>query len=128
MSLQRCLIVGWTLAFNCLVSAACSDRADVLARALTEGEPERGSRALADNGCGACHRIPGVARARGLVGPPLAGLASRSYLAGRLPNEPLNLIRWIRHPREVDPATAMPEQGVSDADARDMAAYLYTLR
>jgi cytochrome c1 len=62
------------------------------------------------------------------VGPSLEGIASRSYLAGRLPNEPLSLIRWIRHPREVDPETAMPELNVSDADARDMAAYLYTLR
>jgi cytochrome c2 len=119
------IIIAMTLSF---AAAACADRDDALVRALTNGEPERGSHALEVHGCGACHRIPGVPKARGLVGPPLEGIASRSYLAGRLPNEPLNLIRWIRHPREVDPETAMPEQGVSDADARDMAAYLYTLR
>ena len=39
---------------------------------------------------------------------------------------PENLIRWVIAPREVDPRTAMPDVGVSPADARDIAAYLYT--
>jgi cytochrome c len=110
-----------------LASAACADETDeAVVRAITGGRPERGRRSLEQYGCGSCHEISGVARARGRVGPPLEGLAMRGYLAGRLTNEPKNLIRWIRHPREVDPATAMPELRVSERDARDMAAYLYT--
>mgnify|MGYP006173881397 CR=1 FL=1 len=79
-------------------------------------------------GCGACHEIPGVAAAKGRVGPPLAGIGSRVYLAGVLPNSPENMARFIRRPQEVDPRTAMPDLGVTEAHARDMVAYLYTLR
>jgi cytochrome c2 len=35
---------------------------------------------------------------------------------------------WIRHPRNISPHTAMPDTGVTVTDARDIAAYLYTLR
>jgi cytochrome c1 len=62
------------------------------------------------------------------VGPTLAGISGRSYIAGVLVNSPANLIRWIRHPQQVDSLTAMPEMGVSEADARDIASYLYTIR
>jgi cytochrome c len=69
-----------------------------------------------------------VVGADGLVGPPLTGIASRAFIAGVLPNAPDNMIRWIRDPRAVDSLTAMPNTGVTPADARDIAAYLYTLR
>ena len=71
--------------------------------------------------------IPGVPAAEGRVGPPLTDLADRTFIAGRLRNEPSALVRWIREPRAVDPNTAMPNLGVTDRDARDIAAYLYTL-
>jgi cytochrome c1 len=71
--------------------------------------------------------IPGVAAAEGRVGPPLTDLVDRTFIAGRLRNEPSALVRWIRDPRAVDPNTAMPDLGVTDGDARDIAAYLYTL-
>jgi cytochrome c1 len=44
-----------------------------------------------------------------------------------LPNSADNLVRWIQHPRTIEPKTAMPDLGVSNQDARDIAAYLYTL-
>ena len=62
------------------------------------------------------------------MAPPLIGISQRSYLAGMLENTPENLRRWIQHPRQVNPHTAMPEQGVTDRDASDIAAYLYTTR
>jgi cytochrome c1 len=62
------------------------------------------------------------------VGPPLIYFSERTMIAGELPNSEDNLIHWIEHPREVEPKTAMPELGVTDRDARDIAAYLYTLR
>jgi cytochrome c len=88
-------------------------------------DPERGKLALRRYGCGTCHTIPGIRGARGLVGPSLAETGRHVYIAGVLPNDPDNLVRWIRNPPAVDPLTAMPVLGVSDGDARDMAEYLY---
>ena len=91
-------------------------------------DPERGKLALEQYACTTCHRIPGVVGEQAPVGPPLDRIATRQYLAGVIPNTPDNMIRWLRSPQQVHPGTAMPNLGVSDRDARDMAAYLYTLR
>jgi glucose dehydrogenase len=98
------------------------------ATALTGGNPRRGIEAIGRYGCGACHDIPGIRSAKGNVGPSLAHVANRSYLGGQLPNTPANLVRWIQHPQHIERGTAMPEMGVTDTDAKDIAAYLYTLR
>lgn len=89
------------------------------------GNRQLGKALLADYGCAACHRINGIAPRPGLVGPPLQDIAKASYIAGVLPNTEDNMVRWIMHPREVSPGTAMPDLGVSAEQARDMAAYLY---
>jgi cytochrome c2 len=89
---------------------------------------ERGQRLLAQYQCGACHAIPGVPSSKGRVGPPLARFGQRSYIAGEIPNRPDTLARWIAAPAALVPGTAMPDMGASEADARDMAAYLWTLR
>jgi cytochrome c2 len=95
--------------------------------ALTGGDPQRGRTLLAREPCGGCHEIPGVAGARGRVGPPLVHFASRAYIGGRASNTPDNLTRWLQDPRQFDPDTAMPPTPLSDREARDIAAYLYTL-
>jgi cytochrome c1 len=51
-------------------------------------------------------------------------LGRRQVLVGRLPLTADNLVRWIRDPKGVDPGTAMPDMGVSEAHARLMAEYL----
>ena len=94
---------------------------------LVGGDAERGRAALRQYGCGACHSIPGVTGADGLVGPPLAGVGGRAYIAGVLTNTPEHLVRWIVNPVGVDPLTAMPMTGVSERQARDIATFLYTL-
>ncbi|WP_340315452.1 c-type cytochrome [Rhizorhabdus argentea] len=94
---------------------------------LTGGNPAHGKALVAAFGCGACHSIPGVPQADAMVGPPLSGIATRVYIAGRLENRPGNLIRWIENPRAIDPQTVMPPLGVREAQARDIAAFLYTL-
>ena len=111
-----------------LTLTACSDKASKQSRLLTNGNPDRGKTALTSYGCVACHTIPGVRGSNSLMAPPLIGISQRSYLAGMLENTPANLRSWIQHPRKVNPHTAMPEQGVTDQDASDMAAYLYTVR
>lgn len=92
------------------------------------GNAGHGRQLIQTYGCGACHMIPGVHAARGRVGPPLLYFAERTMIAGELPNTPPNLTYWIQHPREVEPKTAMPELGVTQDEANDIAAYLYTLR
>jgi cytochrome c1 len=69
-----------------------------------------------------------VRGATAAVGPPLSGWAQRSYVAGRLANTPANVARWVADPQAVEPGTAMPDLGVARATARDIAAYLFTLR
>jgi cytochrome c2 len=95
---------------------------------LTDGgNAAAGARAIRKYGCIGCHTVSGVPGARGLVAPPLDGIADRSTLAGELANTPPNMMRWIQHPREVEPHTLMPEMNVTEDDSRDIAAYLYTL-
>lgn len=116
-----------------LIAAAVSltgcDRASGdQAHMISNADAGRGRAAIRRYGCGSCHSIPGVTGAAGLVGPPLGQVASRVYIAGVLSNEPDNMIRWIQNPPSVDDKTAMPNMGVTARDARDIAAYLYTLR
>ncbi len=92
------------------------------------GNPANGPAVIEAYGCGSCHTIPGVRNARGLVGPPLLWWSRRTFIAGEVPNTPENLVHWIRSPQTIEAHTAMPSLGLSDQEARDVAAYLYTLR
>ena len=94
---------------------------------VVNADPDRGAALMTQYGCGACHVIPGVTAARGSVGPSLDGFADRAYVAGVLPNQPGDLVRWLMNPTTHAPQTAMPDLGVREGEARDMAAYLYTL-
>lgn len=91
------------------------------------GDVQRGASALARYGCTGCHAVPGVRGPGSDVGPPLDGIAKRGYIGGVLANTPGNMVHWLRDPQEVDPRTAMPDLGVTEGDAKDIAAYLYTL-
>lgn len=113
-----------TLAWACDSGKAAASEAE----SLTGGNVQRGKSAIGRYGCGACHTIPGVAGAEATVGPPLSNIAVRAYLGGHLSNSPDNMMKWIRHPQQVDPNNVMPEMGVTEQDARDITAYLYTLR
>ncbi|SDW67220.1 c-type cytochrome [Roseicitreum antarcticum] len=97
------------------------------ARAIHAGDAGEGRRLMLSYGCGACHQIPGIAEARGRVGPALDRLGGQAYIAGVLPNRPGGLVRWIVAPTVHSPQTAMPDLGVSEAEARHMAAYLYSV-
>ncbi len=103
-------------------------RARITAEQSTQGSVDAGRAAIGRYGCGACHAIEGVAGPQGTVGPSLDGLASRGLIAGVLANDPENLVRWLRHPQQVLPGNGMPDQGIDETEARDIAAYLYTLR
>jgi cytochrome c2 len=91
------------------------------------GDVERGAQLMINYGWVSCHTIPGIPEANTHVGPPLTDWALRRYITGSLPNEPDNLVDFIVNPQAIEPGTAMPTLGVSPEEARDMAAYLYTL-
>lgn len=95
---------------------------------MLAADAARGPAAMRRYGCGTCHAIPGVPGANGVAGPSLAGYGERVYIAGVLPNDFANLVRWIRHPQSILPGTAMPDVGASEQAVHDMVAYLYLLR
>jgi cytochrome c1 len=136
--LKHPMAVQWLLLVGALALAACAPGAAGQGMAqggesrqseyVAGGDPRRGAAAIRAYGCDSCHKIPGIVTANALVGPPLDQWADRHYIAGKLPNEPQFLIQWIRYPQAIEPGTAMPNLGVTEQDARDIGAYLYTLR
>jgi cytochrome c len=96
--------------------------------AATGGDPDQGALLIARFGCAGCHVIPGVDGASGQVGPELGGVARRTFVAGVVPNTVDNLIRFIVDPQSVDEKSAMPVTGINGEQARDVAAYLYSIR
>ena len=117
------LAIGvWCLLLGCMGGRETSGY-----RVRMSGDARRGKDLIQFYGCGSCHTIPGVYTARGKVGPPLMFFAERTMIAGELPNSPDNLVRWITNPKAIESGTAMPNLGVTNTDAHDVAAYLYTL-
>jgi cytochrome c len=116
-------IVAAGLGVGHYFSLQASDRA--MAKALTRGDPARAPALLRRYGCVGCHTVPGLPGADGKVAPPLEELRSRVYIAGKVQNTPDNLIRWIVSPQALVPGSAMPQTGISESEARDVAAFLY---
>ncbi len=106
-----------------LVLGGCGSGSEAVS--VPGAHPDSAPTVMKAFGCGSCHMIPGVRGANGRIGPNLAGIDDRWSIAGRLPNTPENLVRWIMHPQEVAPGTLMPDLGVPERQARDIAAYLY---
>lgn len=112
-----------------LALAGCNDPAEPLAAApsasaLPAADATRGHARIAELGCAACHSVPGLRSPTAQVGPTLEGLSQRTYIGGKLPNTPDNLVRWLIDPPAIDPRTAMPSHGLDRRDAADIAAYL----
>jgi cytochrome c2 len=118
------------LAVACLL-AGCdlSETASYESKVVKNGDAARGRALIASgvHGCTTCHTIPGIRGVQGVVGPPLEGLARRSFIAGQLPNVPGVLIVFLEDPPTLVPNTGMPHVGLTPEEARHMAAYLYTL-
>jgi len=121
-------VLGALLSIVLAAASACT-HGEADAMALTHGgDAARGKELIRNYGCGSCHTIPRVPGAESAVGPSLVGEATHAYIAGVTPNQPENMIRWIMDPPSVDDKTAMPNLHVSAVDARDIAAFLYTLQ
>ncbi|HEX4509573.1 MAG TPA: cytochrome c [Burkholderiaceae bacterium] len=117
------LLVFGALVFGA-VELRSQQRADDVARTLTGGDPDRAPVWIRRYGCGGCHTIPGLGGADGQVAPPLDHLRQRVFIGG-VRHTPDNLVRWIVAPQAFSPHAAMPATGIDEAQARDVAAYLY---
>lgn len=119
-------VAGGMLSAMALMLAAC-DKPAVQPNTSDPATIERGRAAAARLGCGACHTMPGVDWPQGKVGPALAGFGDRAVFAGRLPNRPEMLARFVTDAPSLVPGTAMPAVPMSDQDAQDIAAWLQSL-
>ena len=120
------VVVGTAIAV-----AACSNgggTAEAGSRIVRGASPEAGKQQIVHYGCGACHTIPGIKQASGLVGPPLIHFGRRGTIAGFWANTPTNLIDWIDNPQHMLPGNDMPDLGVTRDEARNIAAYLESLQ
>ena len=130
--MQRLISAVWprvslVLAMSLTALVGCSEEPESSqSRAL--GDPETGQKLIVEYGCDSCHQIPGIVDAIGVVGPPLEQIGKRKYIAGKLRNTPSNVVRWLMDPQEVEPGTVMPDLGLTEAQASDIAAYLYTMK
>jgi mono/diheme cytochrome c family protein len=110
-----------------LALVACSEAEVPAHLAIPGADPDRGRALIAAKGCGTCHFVQGVEGADGRVAPRLENFASRTLIAGTVPNVPRFLVPWLMDPPALKARTAMPNLGIGQADAMDIASYLYTL-
>jgi cytochrome c len=92
------------------------------------GDPNHGKQLIEQYGCTSCHIIPGIEGPKGMVGPSLEHVASRQIIAGSIPNAPQNMTAYLQNPQAANPQNVMPNLGIKPDEARDIAAYLYTLK
>jgi mono/diheme cytochrome c family protein len=69
--------------------------------------------------CQSCH-IADYKKDKGYVGPPLADVGDRLT--------PVWLYKWLKEPNALVPGTPMPNPRLKDGEARDLTAYLVTLK
>jgi cytochrome c len=108
-----------------LAVAACAEPAQ---SPQIAGDPESGAAVIARVACGVCHVIPGIPGADGIVAPSLDRFGLRTTIAGVVPNQPSVLVQWIRDAPSLAPDTLMPAMPIDEGEARDVVAYLYTLK
>ena len=94
---------------------------------VDESAVARGRETAERLGCGACHVLPGVAWPQGRTGSDLHGFADRAMIAGRVPNRPEYLTRFVRDAPALAPGIAMPAIRMTDADAQALTAWLQSL-
>jgi cytochrome c1 len=111
-----------------VLAAGFRQESERRASRLTGGSAEHGKAAIAKYGCGGCHIIPGITGDKSYVGPNLESFPRRTYIGGVAINQPETLVRWIVNPKSIDAKTAMPNLGVTEKEARDIATYLYSIQ
>lgn len=116
---------GIATVFLALALSGCDGEAPP--RVAGTGDPGKGRAVIASVGCGICHEIPGVPGTAGIVGPSLRAFAGRTLIGGAHVNEPRMLVSFMRDAPRLSPRTGMPAMPITERQALDVAAYLYTL-
>lgn len=124
----RILGLALTVAATGLLSGCVGGTQFPIYHAKAVGSPEHGKAVIQQFRCGSCHTIPGISNANGVVGPPLDHWSNRTFIAGEYPNKPKDLVQWIQMPTSMKPKTEMPDLGLTQQQASDVAVYLETLR
>jgi cytochrome c oxidase subunit 2 len=84
-----------------------------------------GEKLFLSKGCVACHSLQAVNAPKGMVGPNLANVGARSYIAaGTLKNTDANLAQWIRNPQGIKKGVLMPNLGINETEAQALVAFL----
>jgi cytochrome c len=96
--------------------------------AAATGDAANGKKLIDQYACLSCHKIPGFDGPQGSMGPSLEAFAARKAIAGGIPNEPATIAAYLQNPQAVDPQNRMPPLGITEGEARDITAYLFTLK
>jgi cytochrome c len=89
--------------------------------------PHAEAKVLIAERCATCHIVSGVKEATGRIGPPLDHIGRQRIVAGFFENDRTTLVRWILHPQAMLPGNAMPDPGLTPAQAGQIADYLISL-
>ncbi|HEU4648537.1 MAG TPA: cytochrome c oxidase subunit II [Gemmatimonadales bacterium] len=103
--------------------------ADTAKPAPQDPQVAQGEKLFAQKGCIGCHSLVAVNPPKGLIGPNLANVGARTWIAaGTLENTDANLAAWIRNPQQWKKGVLMPNLGVTEDEAKALVAYLRTHR
>ena len=95
--------------------------------AAAESAPPAERMAFLTSPCVACHTVRGTT-ARGVLGPDLTHLMTRSTLTAReFPNNQENLKAWIHDPQALKPGSKMPSFPLPATKLEQITSYLGTL-
>lgn len=84
-----------------------------------------GEKLFLAKGCVGCHSLNAFEAPKGLIGPNLANVGARSYIAaGTLKNTDENLAHWIMNPQSVKKGVLMPNLGINADEAKALVAFL----
>ncbi len=103
------------------------------AAGFTSKEVAAGARLFQSFSCQGCHYIQGVTgkstRPTVDYAPDLTHMGSRSIIGGGVvPNTPYFMEQWLLDPDKIKPGVHMPNFQLSTPQARDLTAYLESLR
>ena len=95
----------------------------------TVGNPARGRQLMEDKGCAGCHAFSGVASFATALPEPNTEQWSAAALAPdlRFTRERFRadrIVAWLRDPARIKPDTRMPNFGLAEDEARNIAAYV----
>lgn len=101
--------------------------ADTAAPAAAPADPlyAKGEQLFKTKGCLGCHALQAKGAPTALIGPNLANVGARKYIAaGWLQNTDENLERWIQNPQALKKGVLMPNLGVTAEESQALRAYL----